>query len=90
MSLARKDNMNYKEDLQERLALIEVGTGGRTYPLERILRGDTLDTITDMVLEEIHRKQVDALWELLEYMSQFPDINLADVREWIKDFEGER
>lgn len=80
--------MSYKEELREYLALAPVETENSVDYAIQHMQESALDAITETALKEIHRKQVDALWELLEYMSQFPDINLANVRGWVKDFEN--
>lgn len=58
------------------------------YPINTF-SGTTQDELVEFIEKQKHQAAVEALNGLFEYMGQFPDINLADMREWIKNFEGE-
>lgn len=60
----------------------------KLYPISTF-SGTTQDELVELIEKQKHQAAVEALNDLFEYMGQFPDINLADMREWIKNFEEE-
>nr|DAJ99439.1 MAG TPA: hypothetical protein [Caudoviricetes sp.] len=50
---------------------------------------DLIKWLVQLVNEEKQKAKIEALNHALEYMGQFPDFNLANMYEYIKDKEQE-